>query len=298
MGMIFLIVILLAAHLLCCFVMLPAAKSGKLKVPAVLILVGVFLPVWGELCVLACHQLKSAGKDGNKTIGVERLAAEGEVYRSIQVEAEREEAVIPLEEALIINDSSIKRSMLLNILSENPDNYLGLLKNARKNEDVEVVHYAATATTEIVKEYDLRLQAVEADYAGNPENPEFLNAYAELLEDYIEKDLMQGQYLIIQRNQYSTLLQKQIDRYGELRFYCRKTENELALDNYGEAADLLGQMEAKWPQREEVWLLKIRCYAQQMEGEKIRETIRKLRENGVFLTSKGKSVVEFWEKGA
>ena len=49
----------------------------------------------------------------------------------------------------------------MNVLNDNPGEYVELLKQARMNEDVEVVHYAITAMVELSKEYDYRLQKIE-----------------------------------------------------------------------------------------------------------------------------------------
>ncbi len=56
-----------------------------------------------------------------------------------------------------LNDPSRRRELIMNVLNDNRGN-MELLKQARMNEDVEVVHYAITAMVELSKEYDYRLQ--------------------------------------------------------------------------------------------------------------------------------------------
>ena len=77
---------------------------------------------------------------------------------------ENDRDVVPLEEALLLNDSSRRRELIMNVLNDNPGEYVELLKQARMNEDVEVVHYAITAMVELSKEYDYRLQKIEKIY--------------------------------------------------------------------------------------------------------------------------------------
>lgn len=287
----------LALHAASCIVITIFVKLKRLKVPASFLPVLYFVPLWGEISVLACHRLKTSGRDGCLKPGLEQVGVGEEVFRSLIPEPEKDSAVIPLEEALLLNDSGIKRSMILDILSKQPEEYMQLLKEARENDDVEVVHYATTAMSELSKEYDLKLQRLEAAYASNQENDEILKEYADFLKEYIEKDMAQGQFLVMQRNQYSLLLQKLIDRHGAFSAYKEKVENELELENYEESARLLELMEPKWSEMEGYWLLKIRHFAQQMEGNKVKEIMEEIRRRNLYLTAEGKSIVEFWSKG-
>lgn len=289
--------VVLALHAAACIVITIFVKMKRLKVPASFLPVLYFVPLWGEISVLACHRLKTSGRDGCLKPGLEQVGVGEEVFRSLIPEPEKDSAVIPLEEALLLNDSGIKRSMILDILSKQPEEYMQLLKEARENDDVEVVHYATTAMSELSKDYDLKLQRLEAAYAANQDDDEILKEYADFLREYIEKDMAQGQFLVMQRNQYSLLLQKMIDRHGSFGAYKEKVENELALENYEESARLLELMEPKWGDVEGYWLLKVRHFAQQMEGNKVKEILEEIRRRNLYLTAEGKSIVEFWSKG-
>ena len=86
-----------------------------------------------------------------------------EIYKNIfQSGTEQEGNIVPLEEALIVNEPELRRELIMNVLNDNPEEYVELLKQARMNEDVEVVHYAITAMVELSKEYDSKLQELES----------------------------------------------------------------------------------------------------------------------------------------
>lgn len=291
-----LLLVILFFHIIFSIAAIFLIWTGVLKVPKAFVPVLILVPFWGEVSALACHMLRVFEKDGRLTPGVERLEAEGEAYRSV-AEPDRDSVVLPLEEVLVLNDSETKRNMILDILGKNPGEYMNLLREAGENEDVEVVHYAATAMSELSKEYDLRLQRLEAAYAANQADEKLLKEYAVFLEDYIDKGIAQGQFLTMQRNQYSLLLQRLIDRYGDMEYYVKKVENELELENYEESARLLGIMGSRWPGAEQYWLLKIRHHAQQMEGNKVQEVIREIQDKNIYMTAEGKSMVEFWSGG-
>lgn len=78
--------------------------------------------------------------------GLQELKVEDREQRNILVDDRTDYAnTVPLEEALIVDNPRQRRNLMLSILNENPGQYANLLSQARLNEDVEVVHYAATA---------------------------------------------------------------------------------------------------------------------------------------------------------
>lgn len=81
------------------------------------------------------------------------------IYKNIfQAVSDTDKKIVPLEEALLINEPGVRRELIMDVLNDDPEEYMDLLKQARMNEDVEVVHYAITAMVELSKEYDFRLQ--------------------------------------------------------------------------------------------------------------------------------------------
>ena len=100
-----------------------------------------------------------------------------EIYKNnIRAASDTDKKVVPLEEALLINEPELRRELIMDVLNDNPEEYMDLLKQARMNEDVEVVHYAITAMVELSKEYDFRMQKLEKLYAASPNDPEILKA--------------------------------------------------------------------------------------------------------------------------
>ena len=93
-----------------------------------------------------------------------------EIYRSIIAPKEESDRnIVPLEEVLLIDEAAMRRDLIMNVLNDDPENYIDMLKQARMNDDVEVVHYAITGMVELSKEYESRLQKIEYRYAKKPE---------------------------------------------------------------------------------------------------------------------------------
>lgn len=288
--------LLLTVHIVCCILVYLGIRMHLLNVKRYLMALVIFVPVWGILCVLILHfQIWIRGEQ-RKEVGVGRLKINEEIYKSIFVENEdTAKGVIPLEEALLINVPQLRRNMIMDMLNDNPAEYISLLHQARMNEDVEVVHYATTAMAELQKDYDLRLQKLEQAYSAHPEDEKILEEYCEFLNQYIQQ-IGQGQMEVVQRNQYAQLLHKKLEHEMKLKTCIQLTDNYLKLKEYARAREVLEIMEANWPQREEYWLLKIRYYAQQKRGKELQETEKQIKEQNIYLSAEAKEVLAFWQQ--
>ena len=110
--------------------------------------------------------------------GLQELKVEDQEQRNILVDDRTDYAnTVPLEEAPIVDNPRQRRNLMLSILNENPGQYANLLSQARLNEDVEVVHYAATAMAQISAKEDIALQQRMEEYERNRDSDEALDRY-------------------------------------------------------------------------------------------------------------------------
>lgn len=285
--------IVLILHIIGCAVIWFLTKTGKLKMNPAMMPVVACIPIFGELCAVAIHFIVMSGSDGRSKIYREgRKAAPKD--DEVELKPEEQPLVVPLEEALVLNENSIRRTLIMDILTDNPDEYLNVLNQARLNEDTEVVHYAVTAVTELTKQYDLQLQKLESDYVENPGSREVLDRYILFLKDYIDKEIAQGQYLLIQRNQLDGLLKKRLRQEADVELYELLVDNEIELRMFSEAGVALEQMEQNWPEAEQTWLLKLKYYVVQGKGERVQELIRLVDQRQIYMSVEGKGMLDFW----
>ena len=143
--------------------------------------------------MLLLHFQICGGADNVRQAGVEKLKVKEELYKNIFVTQDASEQIVPLEDALLLNQPGVRRELIMDVLNDDPGEYMELLKKARMNDDVEVVHYAITAMVELSKDYDYRLQQIERRYARQPEDPAVLAEYCDFLEEYLEQGILEAQ---------------------------------------------------------------------------------------------------------
>ncbi|MBS7125756.1 MAG: hypothetical protein KH064_00980 [Collinsella sp.] len=161
--------VLLLIHALVCLMLWTLMKLGLLPVRGHMLAVIVLVPLWGPLLVVLLSVRSAMFGEGLKESALESLRFNDELHRSILVhDRDADAGVVPLEEALIVNDPAYRRRLMLSMLTEEPDAYLAQLQAAKLNDDVEVAHYAATAVAQISKESDLKLQQLERAFKTDP----------------------------------------------------------------------------------------------------------------------------------
>lgn len=286
--------LVLILHIVGCILIWLLIKTGKLKINPAMMPVVVCVPVFGEISAVIIHIIVKADKDGKSRVYEERRKAAPKEDGNMELKPEEQQMVVPLEEALLLNENSVRRTLIMDILIGQPDEYLSVLNQARLNEDTEVVHYAVTAVTELTKQYDLRLQKLEAEYAEHPDEQEVLDRYIAFLEEYIDKEIAQGQYLLIQRNQIIRILKRRLEMGRNKELYRLLVDNEMELKLFSDAGEALGQMESYWPEDEQTWLLKLKYYVMQAQGEKVQELIHLIDQKHIYMTAEGEKTVDFW----
>lgn len=289
-------IILLALHLIICLLVFLAIDAEKLKVHKYMFFVALFLPFWGVLLVLILHFQIGFEADDSIDVGVERLKLESELYKSITMDDKEIAATaVPIEEALLINTARERRTIIMDVLNDNPRQYIEFLQKAGNNEDTEVVHYAVTAMVEIAKENDKTLQKLETAHEANPEDREILKEYTDFLWSCLCQKLMQGQVEVLNRELFATLIQKKIAMGGEIEDYSRAIENELERNRLSPAGEYLQKLGEAFPQSETYYLLRIKYLAAAGRGEDIQKVLQEIQQKNIFMSSKAREVLAFWE---
>ena len=290
-------IILLAVHLVISALVFLGIQFHILKVHKYMFFVALLVPFWGVLTVLILHFQIFFRADDSIDVDVEKLKLESELYRSVTVDEKKIAAnTVPIEEALVVNSAKERRTIIMDVLNDNPKEYIQFLQKAGNNEDTEVVHYAVTAMVEISKGKDYKLQEFERQHFLEPENIAVLAQYTDFLWSCLSQNLMQGQVEVLNRELFSVLMEKKLAlETGSVTDFRRVVENELRRKNYTQAAEFLRMMQTFYPDREEYYLSRLDYLASLGRGEEIKQLIQEINKKHIYLSSSTKGVLAFWE---
>lgn len=289
--------VLLLIHALVCLVLWTLMKLGLLPVRGHMLAVMVLVPLWGPLLVVLLIARSAVFGDDLKDATLEALRINDDMHRSMLVQGrEGDDGVVPLEEALIVNDPGDRRRLMLSMLTEDPDAYLAQLQAAKLNDDVEVAHYAATAVAQISKESDLKLQQLERAFKTDP-SAQNLNAYCDYLGTYLASGLAEGRVAQIQRQQYARLLARRCEREDGLALRVRYATALADAGEVDEAEDVAERLVADAPDEQDVWMLCLRLAVLRRDGEMVRRVIDAVDKQHVYLSAENREKLAFWREG-
>lgn len=289
------IVILILHIILCiiaiCFVRGKGRYSNTLVLPLV---IGV--PIGGFILMLIDEYLERRSEKGINGEELDELKLNNKNKLKMEAYSDENEITVPLEEAMAINDAKTRRMLMLDILHKNPNEYTELLQKTTSNSDVELTHFATTTIMEIQGEYELKLQELEKKVKNDQDNYELLTRYLELLIRYIESGLLTGNILLIKRLQLREWLEHLLKYYPkEKRYYFKSIENELEMKQYRIVESLLQYAKKQWPE-EKVYQYYVTYYFETGQGKKIKDVLKEVKDNNVYLSSEGLEWYQFWDE--
>lgn len=288
--------VLLLIHALVCLVLWTLIKLGMLPVRGHMLPAMVLVPLWGPLLLVLCARGEAFG-DALEDGTLESLRLNDEIRRGMQVQVREGDAgVVPLEEALIVNDPIDRRRLMLSMLTEDPDAYLAQLQAAKLNDDVEVAHYAATAVAQISKESDLKLQQLERAFKTDS-STENLDAYCDYLGTYLDSGLAEGRVEQIQRQQYARLLARRCEREDGAALRIRYAAALADAGELDEAEAVITQLVAEVPDDQEAWMLCLRLAVMRRDGEALQQVIDAIDNQHVYLSAENREKLAFWRDG-
>ena len=289
--------IFIIVHIVVCMVIGALIKSGRIQMRALVYPAVICIPVCGLLIFLVEWYVREKQNINSKEVMVDKLKISDAKYQRIQVEEnELENSVVPLEEAIVVNDAAVRRKLMLDILHRNPEEHIDLLQKARLTDDTELTHYATTTMMEIQSNYEQRIRDLEDALEESENRVKNLRRLRRELSRYIESGMITGNILAIYQRKLGMVLEELLQSDSENKnYFLSKVENKLEQnDMVGIEAELKMALE-KWPEDEKVYMLLVRYYQLTYQGEQIQKVLEDIEKNKVYLSSEGKKWFLFWQ---
>ncbi len=254
------------------------------------------VPVFGPLLAFTIDLMLRFGHPGSRPLELEALKLEQNVYWNTIEEQQENPSVVPLEEAILINDKHTRREAVLGTFGHNAFGYLDVLLLARDDVDTDTTHYATIRITKMHRQFQLALQQCAVEHEENPRDLPILDKYLKLLEEYIASPLPDELMLLRQKEVYGRLLDEKLalvrnDHETLLRKlrYCIANK-----DNLADAGALAGQLKQHWPEDEQTWIESLHLCVERHDREALEATLREMQSAPVGWTREGRAAVAPW----
>ncbi len=292
------IFVFLFVHIILCVIIYILMRLSILKAERMIMPLVCLVPVWGILSMIFLEIRDRGKQEIHEEVEIEKLKINDEIFKSILMEEDPlEERLVPLEEALLINNPSTRRALMMEIMYSNPSDYVKQLKDARSNDDTEVVHYAVTALVELQKEYDFKFQELDRELENNPDDDDVTDKYIKLLNQYLDSGIAAKNDMDIKLRTYSEMLGRKLKRTPErLTLWREKAKTDLKIREYEKALEEIQYIIKNWDRKEAGYLLLLQYYSELKDREGIDRVLEQIDRKNVHLTPRGRGRVSFWKK--
>ena len=256
----------------------------------------LIVPVFGPLMAITIEILFLLKKSATNPLGLESLKLENDIFWTSFPRLQEDKDVIPLEEAILINNIKSRRRAMLNTFRDDSMKYLNVLMVARHNEDVDTPHYATIQISKIQRQFQLKLQDYASWMDRDPDNPALLDDYIDLLESYIQSPLPEKSILQHQREVYTGLLNKKLAMCpNDKDTLIRQLRNYTNMgQNHAEVLKIVEVLKTNWPEDEDIWIEILKASVEWKDQDQLQTVIGEIQSQKIDWTKHGREQVNPW----
>ncbi|MFT9850503.1 tetratricopeptide repeat protein [Aneurinibacillus sp. REN35] len=276
------IVFFFVLHTLALFLLsrllLPSLTEEKRGAASWIFVVSIFLPFIGEILglIVWLAEKKTHNRSALDTYD-EYTRIHVDNYENIIEEAANDYRLLPIMQSLEMDDSEIKKEMLIRLLDLNIGQKGKYLYTALQNEDTEVVHYAATSINVLKDRYIRRISSLRNQLRS--ENPAIYLELAQVYQHYLESDLLTGEMKHMTALEYHNVLKLAIQIIPtNPHLVFQQAEVCLLLRKNQEAEELGRRLIHQFPAYFGGYLIHMQLAYHNENWPRIREMIQRMRE--------------------
>lgn len=256
------------------------------------------IPVFGILLAITIEWMLFSGNQGRKKPDLETQGLGDDILWVTLKSSHEKSDLVPLEEAVLINEVKIRRKSMLETLYADPLKYLKVLNTAKNNEDIETSHYATTTISKAQKDFQLAIQKKAVAMQRHPDDPAVVDAYVEVLGEYIRSSLLEEGLLRNVRIEYARALDRKLAQARDDKYaLTEKLRNAVELHDFSCAFETGLQLRKYWPDDEQTWIESLRVCVEGNNGAELQKTIEEIGRHQIFWTNQGREQVSPWVKG-
>jgi len=290
------IAILLILHIVLSLLYAAFIFLGKSTLTPANILPILLIPGFGLLAALVAEWQNRSGpgeKSFNENPGM--LSLTEDIYWKTIQRREETQSIVPLEEALVVNDRQTRKKLIFEMLLDDPMKNIDILLLARENNDADTAHYANTTIAKIQRGFQLQLQKLAVDYEKNPGDEITLDRYIDVLGRFIESGLSEAYLQHKQRLIFAELLDHKIAQTGPGKIVLqKKIQNALELKDFSSAFEAVEELKTIYPDDQNTWVHLLLVSVETRDSRHLESTISEIRRRKIEWSAENKESVQPW----
>ena len=211
------------------------------------------------------------------------------VKTNIRADEEVERDIIPLEEAILVNEKKNLRMVMMNIMRKDIKDSLSSITLALDSEDSETAHYAAAVLSDELNKFRLYVQKlrlqIKEEGSEQTESEEMLLDYMDhILKQHVFSNHEQRKFVETMDETAESLYEKNppgftLDRYEAV---CQRI---LEMKDYENAEKWCLRMEEQYPDELKAYTCKLKLYFARQDRKAFFETMEALKNSDVVINN-------------
>lgn len=204
-----------------------------------------------------------------------------------KADEDRERNVIPVEEAIAVNDKKSLRMAMMNIIRGEMEDSLASIALALDAEDSESAHYAAAVLSSQLNEFRINVQKL---YGQFKEEPEGQTECEEMLLEYMNSVLRQNVFTELEQNRFVKMMNEIAESYFE-KNAAKMTEQQyenvclrlLEIKDFENSEKWCHRLSEQYPDQLPAYTCKLKLYFTTKNREAFFRTLETLKKSDVVI---------------
>lgn len=206
----------------------------------------------------------------------------------IKADEERERDIIPVEEAVLVNEKRDLRLVMMNVLREDIRNSLAAVTLALDSRDSEASHYAAAVLSDELNKFRINVHKLWKQIQEEPDQTEceqmLIDYVDNVLRQHVFSDYEQRKFVDILESSAELLYDREPSRLTAERYegVCLRT---LEMKDYEHSEKWCLRMAQQFPEELSSYTCRLKLYFARQDREAFFGTLNALKKSDVIIDS-------------
>lgn len=258
---------------------------------------GMFFPIIGLVVLSILDLLLFVNKSKNNIIEdyEKYIKYMNQIITKNKFDFEKEINMTSALDILKYSSNEKKKDIIVNLIEEDIDLKVKILKTALKDKDQEVVHYASSTLNLLEQEYEHEINYLIDSYDKKREK-ETLKKLIEVYDKYLNSGLLSKQLKNILLQQYLDVLIEYLDKFGEeYKLLLDIADVYMCLGKPQESIKILKRLYGNYTEECEHYIYYMKVFFIMGNYKEVSNIAKKIIDLDLNIPNKYKPIVDYWK---
>lgn len=264
----------------------------KLKEKTCLAIMSIIMPMIGAVVAIFYLLFKKIVEDRS------RETMEAMIYKDeenlLKNYSDSNIAIIPIKDALVLNEKSVKRRLIIHAIKDNPQEYVIAAKKALNDNDTETSHYAASALSHLASKLPEAVREGEDNYLRTGKDVEAGFRYYKALKDYIDSKIDDNSLMKEYEEKYLLLLKELIEKDSVECYYNDLIDLLIKRKSYSEAEKYIFIFKNKYRKLDAPYIAALKLAYHKRDFNNLKNELNTLRKSDIHIQGENLKLMRYW----